>query len=161
MFSTQKRVVAIGSLAALALSGCYVVPVAPDGTPVAAAYAVPYAAPAAPARTAAPIVAGTPYPSILQARLYPANEAATKTGMLSGTVTNYMTGTGRFQLDLAGETLVGEATRISGNDRKGVANAYGRNGTYMSCEYLMNTPYQGTGTCTMSNGARYSVHVGS
>jgi hypothetical protein len=30
----------------------------------------------------------------------------------------------------------------------------------MSCEYQMNTPYQGAGTCTFSNGARYQVHIG-
>jgi hypothetical protein len=25
----------------------------------------------------------------------------------------------------------------------------------------MNTPYQGAGTCTFSNGARYQVHIGN
>lgn len=40
-----------------------------------------------------------PAPAALQARLYPANDVATKTGMLAGTVTNMMTGKGRFQLE--------------------------------------------------------------
>jgi hypothetical protein len=108
----------------------------------------------------APIYA-SPAPSVLQARLYPANDAATQAGMLSGTVTNMMTGKGRFQLVYQGETLVGEATRVAGDERTGVANAYGQRGTYMSCSYRMTTPYQGTGTCTLSTGATYSVHLGA
>ena len=76
---------------------------------------------------------------------------------------------GRLAPDLAqqadrvgqGELLAGEATRVSGDDRKGVASAYGPRGTYASCEYQMNTPYQGAGSCTFSNGAKYQVHIGS
>jgi len=40
-----------------------------------------------------------------------------------------MTGKGRFQLDYRGEILVGEATRAPGEDRAGIANAYGDRGT--------------------------------
>ena len=156
MLRTTKRVLIVGSLAAAALPGCYVVPVAPDGTPLhAAAVAVPvqpvpvYAAPVPPS------------PSVLQARLYPSNDIATRTGMLSGTVTNMMTGKGRFQLDYQGELLVGEATRVANDDRAGVANAYGQRGTFMNCEYKMTTPYQGTGTCHLSTGAQYQVHIGA
>ena len=94
------------------------------------------------------------------ARLYPINELATQTGMMTGTVTNMMNGKGQFQLDYKGELLTGEATRVSGDERSGVANAYGARGTYMSCDYKMNTPYQGAGTCTLSNGAKYEVHLG-
>jgi hypothetical protein len=61
----------------------------------------------------------------------------------------------------AGETLVGEATRAPGDQPAGVANAYGERGTYMSCAYRMTTPYQGTGSCSLSNGAKYQVHLGS
>lgn len=155
MLRTTPRVMIAGSLAAAALAGCYVVPVAPDGTPLhAGAVAVPV--PAAPV----PIYAA-PVPTVLQARLYPANDAATHTGMLSGTVTNMMTGKGRFQLDYAGELLVGEATRVPGDDHAGLANAYGPRGTYMNCEYRMTTPYQGTGTCRVSTGAMYQVHIGA
>ena len=65
-----------------------------------------------------------------------------------------------LQLAYRGEVLTGEATRVSGDERKGVASAYGSGGSYMSCEYQMQTPYQGAGTCTFSNGARYQVHIG-
>jgi hypothetical protein len=152
MMSRTSRALFAGSLAAATLAGCYVVPVAPDGTPIqAAAVAVPIAP--------APM-SSTPVPAVLQARLYPANEAASQSGMLSGTVTNMMTGKGRFQLAYQGEMLVGEATRVAGDDRAGVANAYGQRGTYMNCTYRMTTPYQGTGTCTLSTGASYAVHLG-
>jgi hypothetical protein len=80
---------------------------------------------------------------------------------VSGTVTNMMGGKGRFILDYRGEVLSGEATRVSGDERKGVASAYGAGGSYMSCEYQMNTPLQGAGNCTFSNGARYQVHIGN
>lgn len=29
------------------------------------------------------------------------------------------------------------------------------------CEYPTNTPLMGAGTCTLSNGAEYQVHIGS
>jgi hypothetical protein len=153
MSRSTSRALFAASLAAATLAGCYVVPVAPDGTPIhGAAVAVPV--------TPAPVYA-PPAPSVLQARMYPANEAATQAGMLSGTVTNMMTGKGRFHLQYQGETLVGEATRVPGDERAGVASAYGQRGTYMNCSYRMTTPYQGTGTCTMSTGATYSVHLGA
>lgn len=104
--------------------------------------------------------AGAAVPASLQARLYPANEVATETGMLSGTVTNMMTGKGFFQLNYKGEILSGEATRVPGDERRGLANAYGARGTFMTCDYRMTTPYLGTGTCSLSNGAQYQVHLG-
>jgi len=156
------------------------VPVASDGTPIypvagpvypAVAVPVPtvqgpgpnYGAPvpgrgARPAEPAGPI--GPSAPASLQARLYPSNDVATETGMLSGTVTSMMTGKGFFQLNYKGETLSGEATRVPGDERHGLANAYGQRGTYMSCDYRMSTPYLGTGTCTLSTGAQYQVHIG-
>jgi len=30
----------------------------------------------------------------------------------------------------------------------------------MSCDYRMTTLYQGTGTCSLSSGAQYQVHIG-
>ena len=160
MQSVSKRLAVAAALPALALTGCYVVPLAPDGTPVYpySYNAPPYGATVVPAR---PYVAGPPAAAMLNARLYPTNEIATETGMMTGTVTNMMTGKGRFQLDYKGEILSGEATRVSGDDKRGVANAYGSRGTYMSCDYRMSTPYQGAGSCTMSNGAKYEVHLGS
>lgn len=163
----SKRVVGAGTFAAFALSGCYVVPIAPDGTPVYPAYplnvpaAIVAPGPVAGAPSPPPAMAMPAAPSVLQARLYPSNDAATRIGMLSGTVTNMMTGKGRFQLEYRGEVLVGEATRTPGDDRAGVANAYGDRGTYMNCTYRMTTPFQGTGSCSLSTGAQYQVHLGS
>jgi hypothetical protein len=116
----------------------------------------PYIAP--PVEPVAP--AGPAAPASLQARLYPSNEVATETGMLSGTVTNMMSGKGFFQLNYRGEVLQGEATRVPGDERRGLANAYGQRGTFMTCDYRMTTPYLGTGTCSLSNGAQYQVHIG-
>jgi hypothetical protein len=164
MQSVSKRLAVAAAVPALALTGCYVVPLAPDGTPVypySSAYPYPYNTPyGATVVPARPYVAGPPAAAMLNARLYPVNEIATETGMMTGTVTNMMTGKGRFQLDYKGEILSGEATRVSGDEKRGVANAYGPRGTYMSCDYKMNTPYQGAGSCTMSNGAKYEVHLG-
>ncbi len=148
------------SFQALALSGCYVVPVGPDGNysvyiptypaPIPGQPLPPQAQPAQPAM-----------PRVLHARLYPDNDVAAQTGMVSGTVTNMMTGKGRFQLQYGGELLTGEATRVSGDQRKGIASAYGASGSFMSCEYQMHTALQGAGTCMFSNGAKYKVHIGN
>jgi hypothetical protein len=147
----MKRIALLLALPA-ALAGCYVVPTAdgqhalyvPVGTPP------PSLAPSQPA-----------LPRVLQARLYPANELAAASGMVSGTVTNMGTGKGRFQLQYGSELLTGEATRVSGDQRKGVASAYGPTGAFMSCEYQMNSPQQGAGKCNFSNGALYEVHIGN
>ena len=141
----RKLATAIG-LQAFALSGCYIVPSGQDGN-----YAV-----------YVPAQASQPAPAkVLHARLYPDNDLATQTGMVSGTVTNMMTGKGRFQLQYSGEVLTGEATRVSGDERKGIASAWGASGTFMSCEYQMHTASQGAGNCTFSNGAKYKAHIGS
>jgi len=154
-----KLAVAIG-LQACSLSGCYIVPVGPDGNYAIYVPSHPAPYPGGPAFPAAqpsqPAV-----PKVLHARLYPENDVATQTGMVAGTVTNMMTGKGRFQLQYAGEVLTGEATRVSGDDRKGIASAWGPSGAFMSCEYQMHTPMQGAGTCNFSNGARYKVHLGN
>jgi len=152
-----KLALAIG-LQAFALAGCYIVPAGPDGN-----YAIylpaqqsPYPGQSIQAAPSQP--AG---PRVLHARLYPDNDVASQTGMVSGTVTNMMTGKGRFQLQYAGEVLTGEATRVSGDERKGIASAYGSSGSFMSCEYQMHTALQGAGTCMFSNGAKYKVHIGN
>lgn len=148
-----KRLVAL--LATAGLSACYVVPVrGPDGSVLYQTYPLP---PAVAPVGVAPSPAG---PVVLNARLYPSNELATQTGMIVGTVTNLMTGKGRFQVNYHGEILTGEATRVSNEERRGVASAYSSRGAYMSCEYQMNTPYQGVGDCTFSDGARYQMHLG-
>ena len=157
--NTLRTAIILG-IAATTLAGCYVVPVVDaEGKPTYYTYPLP-PGPATPGATPAPAVSGAPMPTALQARLYPDNDIASQTGMVTGTVTNMMTGKGRFQLQYGNDVLVGEATRVSGDGSRGVASAYGAGGTYMSCEYQMRTPRQGTGTCLFSNGAKYKVHLG-
>lgn len=152
--STTRHLVALAAVAA-SLSACYVVPVrGPDGGVVYEAYPLP------PAGSTMPAPAPTTASAVLPARLYPANEQATQTGVITGAVTNMMTGKGRFTVNYRGEVLVGEATRVSNEDKRGVASAYSPQGTYMSCEYQLTTPFQGIGECTFSNGAKYTLHLG-
>jgi len=153
-----KLAAAIGSQALL-LAGCYLVPTT-DGNYAIYIPSQPSPYPGGPAHPVAqPAQPGLP--KVLHARLYPENDVASQTGMVAGTVTNMMTGKGRFQLQYAGELLTGEATRVSGDDRKGIASAWGPSGAFMSCEYQMHTAQQGAGTCNFSNGARYKVHLGN
>lgn len=150
-----QRISMVLALAASALVGCYVVPVqAPDGTVVYQNYPLP------PAGTPIPAQAGAATAATLNVRLYPSNETATQTGIVAGTVTNMMTGKGRFVVNYLGEVLGGEATRVSNEEKRGVASAFSPKGMYMSCEYQMNTPYQGAGSCSFSNGAKYQMHIG-
>lgn len=140
---------------AVSTSACYVVPAAgPDGTAQYRSYPLP------PAGTPLPPPAGAT-PATLTVRLYPNNELATPTGVVSGSVTNMMTGKGRFVVNYLGEVLNGEATRVSNDDKRGVASAFSPGGMYMSCEYQMNTPYQGAGTCSFANGSKYQMHIGN
>jgi hypothetical protein len=163
----RVRTMAASALTAAGVAGCYVVPVAPDGTPLypyqypyTPAYSVvPYPATAS-APAGAPVVRGAPPPAVINARLYPANEIASREGMITGSVTNLMNGRGRFTMDYHGELLSGEATRVDGDERRGVASAYGQRGTYMTCEYRMTSAVQGAGMCRMSNGAEFQVHLG-
>ena len=161
-----------GGFAALSLSGCYIVPVGSED--LAKIHLLmqqqanqPPAASAAPKAAAAQTASATPaspqvtVPTSIQARFYPVNEIATENGMVSGTVTNMMNGKGRLQVTYRGELLTGEATRVANDERKGVASAWGPNGSFMSCDYQMSSPVRGAGTCSVSDGARYQVHVGN
>jgi hypothetical protein len=164
----SRRLLVAALVPAFALTGCYVMPIGndPQGNPIYAYAPIPV-----PGSTVGPhgaVAPGAPVaipsggmPAVLQVRLYPANDLANQTGVLTGQVTNMMSGKGRFQFTYQGEMLVGEATRVSGEARKGVASAYGGRGTFARCEYQMSTPYMGAGTCTFSNGAEYQLHVGS
>jgi len=148
----------------LALTGCYVTPVGQDtgGNPVYMYSPVPVVpAQNGMGRSYPAVSPSGPMPVALPVKLYPSNDLANQTGVLTGEVTNMMTGKGRFQLNYQGETLSGEATRVEGDSRRGVASAYGSGGSYMSCEYQMRTPQQGAGTCQFSNGAKYQVHIGT
>jgi hypothetical protein len=162
----SNRLLAAALLPAALLTGCYVMPVGndPQGNPIYAYAPIPV--PGTPAGPHSVPLTPTPnpgsgMPAVLQVRLYPANDLANQTGVLTGQVTNMMSGKGRFQFGYQGEMLVGEATRVSGEARKGIASAYGGRGTFARCEYQMSTPYMGAGACTFSNGAEYQLHVGS
>ncbi len=160
--TTALRTTILLGIAATTLAGCYVVPVVgPDGQATYYHVPLPPSGVASPGGPPPGVVTGAPMPAMLNARLYPENDIATRTGVVTGTVTNMMTGKGRFQLQYGNDVLVGEATRVSGDERRGVASAYGAGGTYMSCDYQMNTPRQGAGTCLFSNGAKYTVHLGN
>ena len=167
----STRLLAALALPAVALSGCYVVPVAQDkagnpyymyspvpAIPAPVARATPPAAIVAPAGPV--IVPSGPAAQELAVKLYPINDLANQTGVLTGSVTNMMNGKGRFTFLYQGETLVGEATRVANDERKGVASAYGPRGTFARCEYQMSTPQLGAGTCAFSNGAQYTAHIG-
>lgn len=140
------------------MGGCYILPLDRYGNPI---YPTP-----SPNYQPPPIYDGqvgtqkNVGPVTVSARLYPANELAAETGVVTGTVTNMLTGKGRFNLSYKGETYSGEATRVSDDSRRGVASAFSPKGGYMSCEYQMNTPRQGAGTCLFSNGAKYKLHLG-
>ena len=133
-------------------TACYVVPVSPEQMAWFYGQVPPPAA----------SVASPPPPAVqtFAARLYPQNEKAAQVGMLSGSIASPATGKGRFTLNYKGEPLTGEATRVEGDPRGGVAAAYGPSGTWLNCEYQMRSPRSGVGNCSVSDGARYQVHVG-
>lgn len=152
------RDIAVLAVAVASNAGCYVVPAtAPDGT----VYYSHYPLPPVGTPIAVPPPATSTAPATLPVKLYPSNDQASHTGIVSGSVTNMMTGKGRFVVNYLGEVLGGEATRVSNDERRGVASAFSPGGMYMSCEYQMNTPYQGAGTCSFANGARYQMHIGN
>jgi hypothetical protein len=164
MASLDMRVAATLAVPAFALAGCSVVPVAPDGTPL---YPVPrntpfvrVPAPIVPVPAPSSTVANARMSTVLTARRYPANEPAARSGMITGTVTNLMTGKGRFPMEFHGEILSGEATRVQGDEKRGVANAYGDRRSCMRCDYPMSLPYRSAGSCTLSSGEKYTVHLG-
>ena len=163
----SKRLAAALAIPVVALSGCYVMPVGQDagGNPyyVYSPLPIPPVVPAqGSARSAHPAaVPGGPIAATLSVKLYPINDLANQTGVLTGQVTNMMNGQGRFAFSYQGETLVGEATRVANDERRGIASAYGPRGTFARCEYQMSSPLLGAGTCSFSNGAQYQLHVGS
>jgi hypothetical protein len=142
--SRLRSPAAAGALVCLALSGCYVVPLQPQ-----------------PAVIHAPAPSAPPPPLTFTARLYPSNDLAAQHGVVAALVTNDLNGRGQFSTTIAGESFAGEATRQAGSTRDGVANGAGNRGGYISCRYTMNSPTLGTGTCRLSTGATFTMHVGS
>jgi hypothetical protein len=147
----QSAIGAAAITAGLTLSGCYVVPVQPQ--PATTVVHVP-----APVVQAAP--AG-PQSVTFAARLYPANDIAASYGMVSAVVTNDLNGRGTFSTAINGENFSGEATRTGAYSKEGVANGAGNRGSYINCRYQMNSATLGSGTCRLSNGAQFTMHVGN
>ena len=133
-------------VAAAALAGCYVVPI--QSLPPAAALDAPM--PLAP-----------PTPLVFTARLYPANDLAAPYGVVVAAVSNDMNGRGHFSTAIGGEAFGGEATRSPDSTREGQASGAGSRGSYLSCRYTMNSPTLGSGSCRLSNGAAFTMHIGS
>ena len=50
---------------------------------------------------------------------------------------------------------------MAGSARDGQANGTGNRGSYINCRYQMNSATLGSGQCRLSNGAQFSMHVGS
>ena len=147
--STRRGVAVWGLAATVAtLAGCYVVPIDPR---------TGQAVPPPPATMAA---LPTP-PLTFPARLYPANDLASGYGVINATVTNDLHGRGSFNTTINGEAFSGEATRTAGSSREGLANGAGNRGSYLSCAYTMNSATLGSGSCRLSNGALFSMHVGN
>ena len=168
---------------ALALAGCYVIPIDPrTGQPYPTttsrsgeAYAPSYAS------AGLPIVQSQPTgPTQLNVRLYPLNAQANKGGLLSALVVDNNAGHGSFSVPYLGDTLQGESTRVdasyaafgsvhanvlgasprSFSGRRGIANAHGSRGVNAQCEYVLTGPGSGTGVCAFSDGANYQMHFG-
>lgn len=132
-------------LSVAAATGCYIVPL----YPVASSDYPP-----------AQVAAAVPAPLTFTARMYPVNDVAMPYGLVTGVVTNELTGRGRFTASIAGESFTGEATRVDGSTREGIANGAGNRGSILNCKYKMNTATLGTGTCMLSNGAMFNMHIG-
>lgn len=116
--------------------------------------------PAQAAPLGGPVVAAPALPIVFTARLYPSNELAAAYGLVSATVTNDLNGRGAFNATINGESFVGEATRRAGSSREGLANGSGNRGSFLSCQYTMNSATLGTGNCRLSSGATFTMHVG-
>ncbi len=181
-----RRILLVAGVGA-GLSACYVIPMNPDGSPAWHTLPPGVVAPVAVTSPPAPIGAVTVAPAVpagpsaYLARLYPMNDRAAQMGQLVASITDLNTGRGLLTLNMGGEFLSGEATRVSdthpgfGNvyekvlktpiqvrpgQPKGIANATGSRGTWANCEYVLEGGGRGTGACLMSNGAAYQIHFG-
>jgi hypothetical protein len=138
-----SRLFVLTSLAG-SLSACYVVPI--DHPVVRPQSSLP--------------VAAQYQPVSLSARLYPDNDVAQVYGVITATISNELNGRGQFAVNIAGENFTGEATR-SGRQLEGIANGAGNRGSFLRCQYKMNSSTQGTGRCLLSNGASFAMHIGT
>jgi hypothetical protein len=86
---------------------------------------------------------------------------ASRYGVVNATVTNDLRGKGTFSASINAEAFTGEATHMSGGGRSGIASGAGNRGSYLSCQYTMNSATQGTGRCKLSDGAEFTMHLGN
>jgi hypothetical protein len=158
--TVMRRFVLLSAMiaASAVATGCYVLPVQQDGRP----YPVTGGVIVAPSHVAtAPLVAPPPAaPAVANLRLYPTNEAASRIGVVSGQVVNTLDGRGQFSVAVGAETFTGEATRTPNKSNTGVASAAGSRGGFLTCQYTMSSPTQGVGTCSLSSGAAFRMHLG-
>lgn len=133
----------LASATALALSACYVVPMESGSRVV---------------QTSGQTTSHSTHETVLNARLYPTNAAAQQAGAGSASITVPQSGHGVFRAQLGNESFTGDATRTL-NSRSGKANGTGSMGRYVNCTYTMNSDTVGTGTCTTSAGAAYTMHI--
>lgn len=172
----KSLVASAAALAAAAtLSGCYVIPIDPAHPPLPGQPVVVRQ----PDGSTIAMAPSAPVPTMLQARLYPINDAAGKIGPLTATVTDFLNGHATFTLNVAGEALQGEASRVAANypgfgrvhrqvygdgrmpaGQRGIASAAGAKGSYVNCEYALADAHRGTGACLFSNGASYQMYFG-
>jgi hypothetical protein len=159
-FLTSRRaaIAAAMMLTGVTLTGCYVVPVQPDGRP---AYQGGVIVAPTPPVAVAPVIAPPPAPAtIAHLRLYPSNDSASRIGVVSGQVVNLLDGRGQFSVTVGDETFTGEATRTPARSNSGIASAAGSRGGFLSCQYNMSSTTQGIGTCKLSSGAEFRMHIG-
>lgn len=96
--------------------------------------------------------------TVLNARLYPSNAAAQRIGTGQASVIITQSGHGTFRASIGGEPYSGDATR-NANSRSGKANGASAGGRYVSCDYTMNSDTVGTGTCRLSTGETFAMHI--
>jgi len=145
--ASSVRLAIVATVAATALTGCYVVPMHPP-------------AQVGPPAQAIAVVPAMPVNQTFTARLYPSNAEASGYGAVTGVVTNELNGRGRFTVAIGSEQFQGEATRVQGSQRSGIANASGTRGGILSCRYTMNSDTVGTGNCVMNSGPAFTMHIG-
>ncbi len=119
----------------------------------------PYGQAPPPAQAIA-VVPAAPVAQTFTARLYPSNTEAAPLGAVGAMVTNDMNGRGHFSTMIGGEQFQGEATRIAGTQRDGIANASGTRGGILNCRYTMNSATLGTGNCVLNGGPAFTMHIG-
>lgn len=153
------RLSGLAALAAVGLSGCYVVPMQP-GQALPPGPVTVVSAQSAQQSSMGIAPAAAPTTQNFTARLYPSNAEAARYGTVTGVVTNDLNGHGSFSTVIAGESFQGEATRAPGGTRSGAANAAGSRGGMLGCRYTMNSPTLGSGTCVLNNGPTFAMHIG-